>query len=174
MPESDQAGTEERSGLQVGIPIRDREAEALVGDGLLGKAAVDRVTGETGAVTQVLLPSPAVDTFPARPPEPRNADTLTLGEAADPWPELANRADDLMAEHEGELWLSELSVDDVQVGSTDAAGMHLEANLSRTGDRIGQLGGLQLNTDPGEEHRLHQEPRLPCRRESLTPVRAPT
>jgi hypothetical protein len=52
--------------------------------------------------------------------------------------------------------------------------MHLEANPSRTGDRIGQLDVLQLSTDPGEEHRLHQEPRLPCRTEPLTPVRAPT
>jgi hypothetical protein len=58
---------------------------------------------------------------------------LPFHEACYAGPEVSNRADDLVAENKRELRLGELTVDDVQVGSADAAGAHLQPNLPRAG-----------------------------------------
>ena len=62
-----EAGAEERRRLGVRVALRDREAEALVGDGELGVAAVDVVAGEARVVAQVLAAGAAVAAAPARP-----------------------------------------------------------------------------------------------------------
>src|SRR6185295_8830100 len=51
-PIADQPGTEQRRRLLVGIPLWDREAEALVGDRQLGISAIEVVAGEAGAVAE--------------------------------------------------------------------------------------------------------------------------
>jgi len=73
---ADQPGAEQRGRLQIRIPLGDWEAEALVRDGFLGKAAVDVVAGEAGAVTEVLAPAAAVAALAARPAEPRDSDAF--------------------------------------------------------------------------------------------------
>ena len=46
---ADQPGAQQRRGLEVGVAVREREAEALVRHGQLGVAAVAVVAGEAGA-----------------------------------------------------------------------------------------------------------------------------
>src|SRR5207245_2169673 len=69
-PVPDQARAEQRRGLEVRIAVGDGEAEALVGHGMLGVAAVEVVAGEPSPDAQVLLPSQAEATDPARPAKP--------------------------------------------------------------------------------------------------------
>src|SRR5207244_11758301 len=49
---ADQAGAEERRRLLVGVALGNRKAEALVGDGVLGVAAVEVVAGEPGLAAE--------------------------------------------------------------------------------------------------------------------------
>ena len=82
----DQPGAEERRRLRVREAVREREAESLVGDRLLGEAAVDVVAGEPRPVTEVLAAARAVTATAARPGEPWNADPLPRARTASPPP----------------------------------------------------------------------------------------
>ena len=74
--------------------------------------------------------------------QPRHADAIADGEFRDARPKRRHMADDLMAEHERELGLRQLAVEDVQIGAADAAGRDLDEDLA--GPRLGhsELGGL--------------------------------
>src|SRR5581483_8405724 len=67
-------GTQERRRLRVGVPVGDGEAVPLVGHGVLGVAAVERVTGKLRVVAKVLAAGPAVRADAVGRPEPRHAD----------------------------------------------------------------------------------------------------
>ena len=125
---ADQSRAEERRGLQIRITLREREAEALVGDRVLRVAAVAVVAGEARPVAEVLASARAVAAVAVRPAEPRNADAVAAREAL---AVARGTRDDLMAEHERQLRLGQLAVGDVQVGSADAAGCDLEQQLAR-------------------------------------------
>jgi hypothetical protein len=143
---ADQPGAEERRRLLVPIAVWDREAEALVRDGVLGEAAVQVVAGEASPLAEVLAARTAVAARAARPAEPRNPDA---GAALD------GGADDLVAEDERELRISQIAVRDVEVGATDAAGTDRHENLPCC-----RLGLRQLARDERlrrrlEHHRTH-------------------
>ena len=57
---ADEARAQQRRGLVVREPVRDREAEPLVGHGVLGEAAVDVAPGEAGPGAEVLAAAAAV------------------------------------------------------------------------------------------------------------------
>ena len=126
---ADQPGAEERRRLQVGVPVRDREAEALVGDRPFRVAAVEVVAGEARPLAEVLPPGAAVAALPARPAEPRHAEPAAV----------LGLADDLVAGNERQLRPGQLTVHDVQIRPADAAGAHPEEHLPRRG-----LGHRQL------------------------------
>ena len=92
-------------------------------------------------------------------------------EAHDAWANLEHLADDLVAEHQRQLWLGELSVDDVEVGSADAAGLHLELHLTGTRRGFRQFSFLQIVTDSGEEHRAQSGGKLRRSRRRVHRVR---
>jgi len=49
----------------------------------------------------------------------------------------------------------QLVVVDVEVGAADAAGLHRELDLPRTGLRLGELGGTERRARLIEDHRAH-------------------
>src|SRR4029077_3470487 len=102
-PVADQAGAEQRRRPLVGQAGWDREAEALIGDRQLGVAAVDVVTGEAGAVAEVLAAAGAVAAHAAGPAQPRHSDPVAGREAARPFPGARHGADDLVAGDERQL-----------------------------------------------------------------------
>ena len=73
---ADQPGAQQRRGLEVRVAVGDREAEARVGDRVLGEAAVEVAAGEARAVAQVLAAGAAVAARAAGPAQPRHADAL--------------------------------------------------------------------------------------------------
>jgi hypothetical protein len=59
---ADEPGAKERRCLQVGITVRDRETEPVVGYGVLGIAAINLVPGKRCVVAKVLSAAFAVAT----------------------------------------------------------------------------------------------------------------
>src|SRR5512145_1487730 len=57
---TDQPGTKQRRRLGVAVALGDRQAEALLGDQVLGIAAVEMTAGEARSFAEVFLPAPAV------------------------------------------------------------------------------------------------------------------
>jgi hypothetical protein len=147
-PVADQPGAQERRGLQVRIAVGQREAEALVRNRVLGVAAVDVAPGEARALTQVLEPSPAVRTLPARPAQPGHAHPAAAVHA---------RADDLMAEDQRQVPGPDVAVAQVQVGPADAAGVHADQDLPGGGPRLRHVGETQRPPGSIQDHRAHRE-----------------
>ena len=129
---ADQPGAEQRRRLHVGVAVRDREAEALVGDRVLRVAAVEVVAGEARAVAEVLAARAAVA---ARRRRSSRATARRARSAAARRP----LADDLVAGHERQLRVRQLAVDDVQIGAAHAAGVDAHQHLPRP-----RLGNRQL------------------------------
>src|SRR5947208_12744248 len=121
-PIPDQAGAQEGSRLETGIALGKWEAKALIDDRVLGVAAVEVVSGEARMVTEVLAPGAAEGTLAVRPAQPGNPDAAILAH---------NCSDDLVAEHERQLRVWKLAVEDVEVGSADPTGLHLDEQLPR-------------------------------------------
>src|SRR5207244_2390806 len=70
----DQARAEQRRRLDVVVAVRDREAEALVGDRPFRVTPVEVVARELRPVAEVLRARAAVAALPARPAEPGDAE----------------------------------------------------------------------------------------------------
>ena len=126
---ADQPRAQQGRRLLVGVALGDREAEALVGDGVLGVAAVEVVAGEPGRVAEVLAAAAAVAARSVRPAEPRDAEP----------PPVLRLGDDLVAGHERQLRTRQLAVDDVQVRTAYAAGTHAQHHLTGSGLRDRKL-----------------------------------
>ena len=152
---ADEAGAEERRGVGGAQAGREGEAVALVGHGVLGVAAVEVVAGEACVGAEVLAARPAEAAGAAGPPQPGNADPRAGVEARDVGAEGDDFAHDLMAEHERELGVGQLAVDDVQVGAAHAARRDPQQHLVRSGNGHRQARFAQRPPRGVEEHRAH-------------------
>ena len=144
---ADQPGAQQRCRLQVGIPIGDREAIAAVGDDELGEAPVTVGAGEASLVAEVLSAGAAIAARAAGPSEPRDADPLAAA---------LHRSDDLVAWHDWQLAGSDLPIEDVEVRTADAAGVHPDQQLARVRSRNRQVGQAKRLSRRVEQHRAHQ------------------
>jgi hypothetical protein len=70
-------------------------------------------------------------------------------------PHRGNGADDLMAGDHGSLGMGQLAVNQMQVGAADAAGMDVDQQLARCGDRVRNLQVAQLSVGAVEYHCTH-------------------
>jgi len=114
---SDQSGTEQRRDLLRRLVARELEAEALIGDCILGKAAVDVAAGEACVLAEILAPGAALRAVTVGPAEPRDADAPSVGDAS---------RDDLMAKDPRRLGDRDLAVKQMQVGAADATRLDLQ------------------------------------------------
>ncbi len=152
---ADQPGAKQRRRLGVAVALGQLEGEARVGARVLGIAAVDLVAGEARVVAKILLAAPAIETGAVGMAQPRHADAIARCELRDALTERRHMADDLMAEHERELGLRKLAVENMQIGAADAAGRDLDEDLA--GSRLGHFerGLLERRARAFEQHRLH-------------------
>src|SRR5207253_2271838 len=111
------------------------------------------------ALAEVLAAGPAIAAGAVRPPEPRDADAIALGEARRALPALDHAADHLVAGHERELRAVELAVDDVQIRPADAAGVDPHEHLARAGGGIGELRRAERRAGSLEHHGAHHPER---------------
>jgi hypothetical protein len=117
--------------MKVGVAIGQGKAKALVGNRILGVAAVEVVARELRAVAEILLARPAIATLSVGPAEPGNPDSPVLTD---------DRADDLMTENKRQLRMGQLPVGDVEIGAAYPADVYLHQYLPRTWPRLRQRG----------------------------------
>src|SRR5215210_8604216 len=158
---ADQARAQQRRGLKVRILLGDREAEAVVGDGVPGVAAVYLVAGEPGVVAEVLPVREAVAAATVRVAEPGDADPVTRCEAPDTSSYFLHRADYLVAGDQGQLRVRELPIHHVQIRPAHGAGVDPDQDLLRLRHRGRHLGGPQRLAHPVQDHRAHHPPSSP-------------
>src|SRR5579863_2796084 len=140
--EPDDAGTEQRRHVDGVEAFGNRVGEIGADGGVLGVAAIDGVAGEDGMIAEVLhlvgaIPAVAVDAA-----DPGDAGACAEGEfrrsAFDDF------ADDLVTGDDARADGGKIAFNDVEIGTADAAGDHLEKDLAGTGARSGNV----LNADP--------------------------
>lgn len=71
-----------------------------------------------------------------------------------------NLSDDLMSGNDGGACVRQFAIDDVQIGSTDAAGVDLHNELPRSGTWIGHAQEFKRLVRGLEHHRVHHAIRL--------------
>ncbi len=86
----------------------------------------------------------------ARPAQPRHSDPLTRKQIFHRIPHLTH---DFVTENEGQLWLFEIAIADVQVGPADAALADPDQDLTRVRD--GEVTGLEGFPDLPEAYGFH-------------------
>jgi hypothetical protein len=145
---ADQPGAQQRRGLRVGVAGWDLEAEALVGERVLGHAAVDVAAGEARQRAEVLAAGAAVGALAAGPPQPGDADAAAIG---------LDGGDDLVAEDPRRRGDPDLAVEQVQVGAAHPTGLHLQQQLAGRGHGDRALDCPQRLPDFLEHHRPHCE-----------------
>jgi hypothetical protein len=131
-PVADQARAQQRRGLQIGVSVGHGEAEALVGRGVLGVAAVELVAGESGPVAEVLPSREAVSTSTIGVTEPGHPDPVAGRKVLYVLPGLLDDADDLMARDQGVLRVGQLPIYHVQIRAAHTAGADPDQDLPRS------------------------------------------
>src|SRR5215210_2591973 len=166
---ADQTRAQERCGLEVQVPLGNREAEAVVGDGVPGVAAVYLVAGEPGVIAEVLPAREAVAAGAVRVAEPGDADPVPRREAPDACADPLHRADDLVAGDQGQLRVGELAVHHVQVRPAHRAGVDPDHDPLGPRFRLRHPGGAQGAARRVEDHRAHRLPTLQPREDVQRP-----
>src|SRR5271169_4031517 len=87
--------------------------------------------------------------------QPGNADAIAQGERADPRSKRLDPAHDLVARNDRQLGMGKLAVDDMQIGSANAASLDLDQDLSRAWLWIRQLLETQRGPRSVKNHGLH-------------------
>ena len=164
---ADQASAKQRRGLDRVEVLGQRKDKIRLGDRMGGVTAVPGIAGEQRRIAQVFAFAPAIRTMPARVAEPGHADARAELEA-DPFADRLDAADDLVARHNGQLWVWQLAVDDVEVGPANAASLNPHANLARSRRGVRPLLHPEPLVRPIEDHGAHPSEPLQARREPAT------
>ena len=149
-PVADRAGAQERGGLRIGEDVGDPISKRLGHGHELGIAAVGVAAGRPELVAEVFLAPAAEAAFPACGEDPGDADPVAEPEAAGPRTNGRDPPDDLMAQDDRQPRRRRPSLDLVELGVADAAGVHLDQQLTLARNRIGQFAnssgrGLSAN-----------------------------
>src|SRR5437588_6341638 len=125
---TDDARAQPRGGVQIVERGGQRKNEIGAGDGKLGVATRDGVSGESREIAQVFIAAPAIPASAVGASEPRDAHAgagrkLGGGSAHD-------LADNLMAGNNTLESKGQLAFHNVQVGTTNTAGAHSQQHLS--------------------------------------------
>src|SRR5277367_1650294 len=111
--------------------LRQGEEKPSVRDHRLGKAAVTCPAVKLSVRAQVLLAAPAKRTEPTRKAQPRRADPHARRERLDSRAYFRHAADDLMAGNHARSAPRQIAIDDMKVGSTNAARADLDDDVGR-------------------------------------------
>ena len=117
---TDQPAAQQRGRALVGEVVGQRQAEALIGDRVLGEAAVDVAAGEPRVQAEVLAPGGAESAVAIGPAKPRDADAPTI----------LGLADDLVAQDNRQFGGMNLFIAQVQIGAAHPARLDLQQQLA--------------------------------------------
>jgi hypothetical protein len=119
---TDDAGTQERCGVQIIQPIGKGKDKIGTGECILGVSAVHGIAGKSSRIAQVLKVVLAIPALPISPANPGNSDAGARRQAGrSAFDDLTN---DLMTRNQffTEFW--KLAFHDVQIGTADTACAH--------------------------------------------------
>src|SRR5262245_9922467 len=97
------------------------------------------VPSKARALAEILVTVAAVVADAAGLAQPGDADAVADLPAATAGAERIDNADDLVPRHDARLLRRQLTLHDVQIGTTDAAHRDPHANLGRSRHRFGQV-----------------------------------
>jgi hypothetical protein len=86
---------------------------------------------------------PTIAAGAVRVPEPRNPDALAEPQVRDAGADRIDATDDLVAGNYRQQRMFKLAVDNMQVGSANAAGRNLDANFIRARFAVGKFDPLE-------------------------------
>jgi hypothetical protein len=153
---TDQAGAEQRRKLGVVTIFTKWKAVAVICDQMRRKAAVSRIAGEFRVIAKILLVPLAIRAGPAGKIKPRYADPHPDREIDDAVPHLLDPAHHLMAGYDRVANVRQLTVDDMQVGPVDTAGIDLHPHLAPFELRVRPLYPCQRRSRRGKDHGVHR------------------
>ena len=87
--------------------------------------------------------------------QPRDTDALAHLQVFDPRTHGIDAADNLVTRNDRHFGVGKLTIDDMQIRSTDPAGEHLDSYLVRPRLTIGEFCPFEGRLQPFEHHRLH-------------------
>ncbi len=127
--------------MQVVQFLREFEHKVAARHHVLRVAAVDRVSGEDGRIAKVLEAAAAVRASSVYAPDPGNANARAKRQVDRS--AVFNNPYDLVAGDELLFSRWQFALDDVHIGTADAAGAHTKQNLTRCGLRLGHIFDLK-------------------------------
>ena len=156
---ADQSRAQQRRRRHIGshvvAAVGQPNHETGVGNDMAGIAAVARVAGKERLVAQVFPAFAAVPAMAASSAEPGNADAHAVREPSDAAADGVDPADDFVAGHDGEFWIRQFAVDDMEVGAANPAGGDPNPHLAIGRLGIGPLLKFELFAGPLQHHRVH-------------------
>ena len=154
--EGGDAGAGQGGGVAGGHRVGDRHDVALVSDGVLRVRAVDRVAAVLLGLAQRLAAGDAVAAAAAGRPEPGDGHPVSGLPNTGAGAELLHDADAFVPGDERRWWGDRpVPVRRVDVGVTDAAGLHAHQHLPGSGIRHGEVADLEGSTQRGHDGGLH-------------------
>jgi hypothetical protein len=138
----------------VGAGFAERKCVACIGDGARGETAVARIAGEQRRIAEIFAAGQTIGTMAAGVAEPRDADTHADAQPLDA--DRIDAANDFMARNNWQFRIWQFAVDDVQIGTADAAGGDLYSNLARTGFGVREFLPDERPADLFQDHCIHE------------------
>ena len=124
--ETDDAGTQQRRGIQIAEGLRQRVDEVCASEGVLGIASVNRVAGVRRGIAEVFLASLAIGAGSVDASQPRYSDPGAGREVS--FDDLAYY---LVARDQRAAEGLEFAFDDMQIGAADSAGANAQQDVTR-------------------------------------------
>src|SRR5213593_2261989 len=152
---SDQAGTQQRRGLNVTILVRNGNAKTLISNGEFGITAVPCVARELRGITEILLARSAVFATAAGPCQPWNAHAVAGFESLGVDSGGCNTANDLVAWYQREFCIRQISVHRVKIGPAYGACVDPDQYLAGAWLRFRQLRFAQRIFRSKQNHCAH-------------------
>lgn len=125
-----------------------RVNEVGAGEGVLGVASVDAVSGEDGVVTEIFGTHAAEAAGTVCAAHPRDADAGADGECG--CSAVYDLADDLVAGDYGLLERRKVALDDVEVGAADSAGEDSQQDVAGANGGRGEIFEAEELAGSGE------------------------
>jgi hypothetical protein len=156
-PPADEASTHQRRcSNRIGIAGKSKGVVGI-SHSVGSEAAVACIAGENRAVAEVLLARRAIATIAARTAEPRDADAPARRQRGHTIAYRLDDAHDLVPRDQRQTGLGQVTINDMQIGSANRAGLDADPNLSRPRKLLGPRFGYERPANGSQHHCSHSD-----------------
>ena len=150
-----QPGTEERSGGDIIKRVGKAIAKISMRQGKFSIAAIQRVACEASVLTEIFTIRSAISALAAGRSQPRNSDAIAKLESLNSLAKPLDPTDDFMAGNQGKLWIGQLAIDNVQIGSADSTRRDTHEHFFWTRIPDGHRSSNKRPPRSLQDHRVH-------------------